>query len=962
MNGVTPVIAKYLDAFGGNNSKYIVWPVDLCFVQFALDSELLGQPKQSQNSLHPTGQTHQDTVPTQQEKTSSTTTTAGVTDKESNTPSTTASSSPDQLQPKKKFEMLDPLDLVSEFIEANEIHLKEEEELKSKIKQEREELAASLKKEREQQLQQHQISQQTITPGTTTTSNLGAGTLLKEWDTGDIGMLQHDQHGFGITGESVSSGIKEEPVVDLHDTGLGDDNESDHDDVPLPSVKLEAAGAPVCSGVGAISTAGADTNVGAATATGLVGEDHDVVMGSGSDSAGIGSAESSEPVGDGDWDELFGDDDDDDDDDEDEIAVGDSDKPMADADESKSQPQDQQSSVPTTSTAEQTGVPKLEVKDNETQSSQQQPKDSTEAANPATGTSPSVQKNPQLSSTTTATDVPQSAPSQTTNATTTLLPPPSSTAGPPTTNPLYSDPGAPSPGTFQIFAPSPTPTPSPVYDQPDQALGDMRLAKIGSRSGSGYNSPAVSTTSGYGYGSSASGTGFGTRHDSSSSGTPKDRRNFSGGSNSGSGTGVAGAGGPGTGSGPGATPKDRRKSIFAPLNFNPLIEKDIDSKYSTGGKFFVKGSNTGSGAPGAGPGPGCPGSVPGVSAVGVASGIPNSSGSTGSSGKLATGKLGFSALPPNSATSVRSTYMESLMDGPGGVTGAAGVVRTTPTFLRKRRFEDVIAEDDDDDLISDSDEDQATKNGDGGDEEDDDEDDEDDEEGEEDEDDDEDEEMEDDEMENDENENANNNQMDIDTHEENDKLGLTTKPAPTGLGISGTAALLKTNTDIFGTPTTAISSNNNTPNLGPGSPTPTSNLPVTSLNSNEIQNWLYWILRGPSVSSIPPKFLSDSTPSITPKLSKKTITAVLPVLQEFILYSRFQDSPIFVHENDLTLLNSDRESPSMLGNDLECVLNKVFPGVHRLELTSLLEPVRDPEPPKPFDSTITTSVVVMVED
>ncbi|GME82378.1 unnamed protein product [Ambrosiozyma monospora] len=39
----------------------------------------------------------------------------------------------------------------------------------------------------------------------------------------------------------------------------------------------------------------------------------------------------------------------------------------------------------------------------------------------------------------------------------------------------------------------------------------------------------------------------------------------------------------------------------------------------------------------------------------------------------------------------------------------------------------------------------------------------------------------------------------------------------------------------------------------------------------------------------------------------------------------------------------------MLGNDLECVLNKVFPGVHRLELTSLLEPVRDPEPPKPFD-------------
>ncbi|KAG7751863.1 hypothetical protein KL911_004441 [Ogataea haglerorum] len=36
------------------------------------------------------------------------------------------------------------------------------------------------------------------------------------------------------------------------------------------------------------------------------------------------------------------------------------------------------------------------------------------------------------------------------------------------------------------------------------------------------------------------------------------------------------------------TPKDLKKSIFAPLNFNPLIEKDIDSKYSDGGKFFVR--------------------------------------------------------------------------------------------------------------------------------------------------------------------------------------------------------------------------------------------------------------------------------------------------------------------------------------------------------------------------------------
>lgn len=39
------------------------------------------------------------------------------------------------------------------------------------------------------------------------------------------------------------------------------------------------------------------------------------------------------------------------------------------------------------------------------------------------------------------------------------------------------------------------------------------------------------------------------------------------------------------------TPKDIKKSIFSPLAFNPLIEKDIDSKYSNGGKFFVKNSS-----------------------------------------------------------------------------------------------------------------------------------------------------------------------------------------------------------------------------------------------------------------------------------------------------------------------------------------------------------------------------------
>ncbi|SCU94411.1 LADA_0G08372g1_1 [Lachancea dasiensis] len=35
------------------------------------------------------------------------------------------------------------------------------------------------------------------------------------------------------------------------------------------------------------------------------------------------------------------------------------------------------------------------------------------------------------------------------------------------------------------------------------------------------------------------------------------------------------------------TPKERKKSVFAPLNFNPIIESNVDNKYKNGGKFSL---------------------------------------------------------------------------------------------------------------------------------------------------------------------------------------------------------------------------------------------------------------------------------------------------------------------------------------------------------------------------------------
>lgn len=90
------------------------------------------------------------------------------------------------------------------------------------------------------------------------------------------------------------------------------------------------------------------------------------------------------------------------------------------------------------------------------------------------------------------------------------------------TSPFYHDPGAPSPITFQIFAPEV----SPKGSEPSAPTTKENLST---------NTPSL-------------------------------------------------------------TPKDYKRSIFSPLNFNPLIQKDIDSKYSNGGKFFVRNSSvTGNG-------------------------------------------------------------------------------------------------------------------------------------------------------------------------------------------------------------------------------------------------------------------------------------------------------------------------------------------------------------------------------
>ncbi|ODV85121.1 hypothetical protein CANARDRAFT_185586, partial [[Candida] arabinofermentans NRRL YB-2248] len=323
----------------------------------------------------------------------------------------------------------------------------------------------------------------------------------------------------------------------------------------------------------------------------------------------------------------------------------------------------------------------------------------------------------------------------------------------PVTNPLYEDPGAPSPISFQIFAPS-----TPPNETPATSIDENKAF----------------------------------------------------------------------------TPKDANKSIFAPLNFNPLIEKDIDSKYSNGGKFFVK---NGTESP-------------------------------------------ILALPTKDSMSASAT---------------------TPTFWRtgnlpsKRKFGESTFEDKatNSDLISDTE--------------------------------------------------SLSNELDVRPDDSNHGLGLgiaSGGPVNSSFMNGGLSTTLG-NTGILSSAASSM-----TPNISSAvfsSNTVAVPSPVTTSltqDANEIQNWLYWILRGPSTSTIPTYFLSVSNPHISPD----KLASILPILQELILFS-----PLDICTKDLSIMSRNRENPSMLNPEVESVMDSVFPGISKMKLHEILECSKQIEAAVPFE-------------
>lgn len=239
------------------------------------------------------------------------------------------------------------------------------------------------------------------------------------------------------------------------------------------------------------------------------------------------------------------------------------------------------------------------------------------------------------------------------------------------------------------------------------------------------------------------------------------------------------------------------RSIFAPLNFNPLIEKDIDSKYSSGGKFFVKAETT-----------------------------------------------------------------DSNSDG--------------PMFLRessslKRPFEE--------DLVSDSDEAESES---------------------------EEEEEPDIRMKQEEDDDD-----ELDDDEVDDDFSDSDAPDPL-METSGSALL--------------------------ASPV----LPASELfgSTPDVSNWIFWILRGPSVSTIPLHFLATKRLA----LPQDKLEDILPILQEFVLFSQYD-----LDSKDLNALIQRRENPSMPDFEVEVVLQRLFPGIQKTMLLTLLNHGVGSSEQKPYE-------------
>ena len=84
--------------------------------------------------------------------------------------------------------------------------------------------------------------------------------------------------------------------------------------------------------------------------------------------------------------------------------------------------------------------------------------------------------------------------------------------------------------------------------------------------------------------------------------------------------------------------------------------------------------------------------------------------------------------------------------------------------------------------------------------------------------------------------------------------------------------------------------------------------------------------------------------SVKLKIDSFKITSLLPILQEYVLFSQK-----YMNNQMLNMLVQNRECPSVLDNDVEYLVYKFFPGISKMNCYELIDLDNESRQQKPFE-------------
>lgn len=116
---------------------------------------------------------------------------------------------------------------------------------------------------------------------------------------------------------------------------------------------------------------------------------------------------------------------------------------------------------------------------------------------------------------------------------------------------------------------------------------------------------------------------------------------------------------------------------------------------------------------------------------------------------------------------------------------------------------------------------------------------------------------------------------------------------------------------------------------------------VTPLKNIEVPNSWFYVLRMIAPIQVPFNFLGSK--DLTIKMFQ--VVDVLPILQELVLYSQK-----YMNNTMLNTIVKNRECPSVLDSDVEYLLFKIFPSINKVNVFELLDSNTESMENKPFDS------------